>query len=259
MTPRLGVLVAAIPEAGAILADPAFGWAPAGGWRAAPQEGAAAVPDADPASPAAPARGGLWVSRNAPITLCVSGAGKVLAAWAATLLAERSDLLLALGTSGGLGGEPIGSLWLCAEFVEHDYDVSAFGVEPGVTLFEDMDGPVMATARDADLERARRAIAVAGLQAGECRAASGDRFLADPAAARALGARTGARLVDMESAAVAKVCALRARDASGRALPFIALRSVSDNADHEAAGPWEGRARAASARFAAFLKAFAGL
>jgi nucleoside phosphorylase len=258
VTPRIGVLVAARPEAEAILAGPAFGWEPCA---EPPPAGSPAAPAADP--PAGAARTGfapdLWRSRNAPITLCLSGAGKVLATWATARLAPGADILLALGTAGSLGGDAIGSLWLCHEFVEHDYDVSAFGIPRGVTLFERMDGPVLSSARPEQLAAARAALARAGLRAGECRMASGDCFIADGGRARELMAWTGARLVDMECAAVAKACVLRARGRDGLPLPFISLRSVSDNADHEAAEPWEERARAASRDFAAFLKAFAGI
>jgi adenosylhomocysteine nucleosidase len=50
------------------------------------------------------------------------------------------------------------------------------------------------------------------------------RLVADPAEKRSLHAETGADVVDMESTAVAEVCA-------ARGIPFLAVRAVSDTAD----------------------------
>jgi adenosylhomocysteine nucleosidase len=49
-------------------------------------------------------------------------------------------------------------------------------------------------------------------------------IVASPAEKRALGERTGALIVDMESAAIARACA-------AKAIPFISVRAVSDTVD----------------------------
>lgn len=51
-----------------------------------------------------------------------------------------------------------------------------------------------------------------------------ERLIGDPAKKALLAAETGARAVDMESAAIAEVCA-------ERGLPFTAIRAVSDTRD----------------------------
>jgi adenosylhomocysteine nucleosidase len=51
-----------------------------------------------------------------------------------------------------------------------------------------------------------------------------DRLISDPAEKARLATETGARAVDMESSAIAEVCA-------ERGLPFTAIRAVSDTCD----------------------------
>jgi adenosylhomocysteine nucleosidase len=202
-----------------------------------------------------------WDSERFPLRLAISGVGKVLASWCFARYANEASVVLSFGTSGGLAGEEIGSLWLVPEFVEHDMDLSGLGFEAGLTPWEGMEGPVMKTADRPLLEEARRAAAAAGFEAGECRSASGDSFISDSGRARTLAADTGARLVDMESAALAKLALLRAgsSDAAGkrRAPDFLALRYVSDNADHGAETSWKEETKRAAGKFAGFLLAFA--
>lgn len=233
--PALCAVAALEAEAEAVLAERAFGW----------KKAAEAV----------------WDSGRYPLRLAISGIGKVLASYCYARYANEAPRILSFGTSGGLGGEAIGSLWLVSEFIEYDFDLGGLGFEPGVTPWEGMAGPVMRTADKAFLELARRATAAAGLEAGEARSASGDVFVSDATRARALAARTGARLVDMETAALAKLALLRgARGGEGgEGLPpsFLALRYVSDNADHHAERSWKDETRRASRVFSAFLLALA--
>jgi adenosylhomocysteine nucleosidase len=222
---RLGVLVAVRPEAAAILADERYRWADRGG--------------------------GIRESGAFPISLALTGVGKAFAAWACARLAPDCDLMLSLGTSGGLSSEEVGSLWLVDEFVEHDLVAPAPRLEAGVAPFADMAGPVMRTAGAATLALAERACAAAGLAVSRCRSASGDCFVADPELARELGRRTGARLCDMESAAEAKLCLHRA------GVEFLALRAVSDNAGHRARKSWAEQVELSGRDLAAFLWEFA--
>jgi nucleoside phosphorylase len=240
---RLGAIVAVEEEAAAILADRRFEWA---------EE----------------ARG-EYGSRAYPIRLAVCGVGKAFASWSCARLMSGGptggglapgDLLVSLGTSGGLGSERVGSLRLVKEFVEHDMLVTGLGVPPGVTPFSGMAGPVITTLSPAAEELALAALGAAGLQAPWARAASGDRFIGDADAARALRESTGAALCDMESAALAKLCAFRAIAANGAAgLDYFALRSVSDNADHAAQVSWRQQVALSAVDFDAYLYALAGL
>jgi nucleoside phosphorylase len=239
---RLGVIVALEAEAAAILADPRFEWESLGS--------------------------GGYSSRAFPVRLEVSGVGKVFASWACARLigeglAPGVDLMLSLGTSGGLSSEEVGSLLLVKEFVEHDMLVTGLGFEAGVTPFAGMAGPVISS-----LSPDAEALALAALSdcalsgaapdAVWARSASGDRFIGDAAEAAELRIRTGASLCDMESAAIAKLCAYRGGGAGG-SLDFFALRYVSDNADHRARLSWAQSVEISSRGFDAYLYALAGL
>lgn len=73
-----------------------------------------------------------------------------------------------------------------------------------------------------ELSRAARA---AGLVLKHVDMTEAGDVVADPAAKRALAARTGAHAVDLESGAVAQV-------ARAHGIPFTALRAISDGVDH---------------------------
>jgi nucleoside phosphorylase len=235
---RLGVIIAVEAEASAILADASFAWEKA---------------DASE-----------YVSHAFPVRLELSGVGKVFAAWSCARLiggrlASDCDLMLSLGTSGGLSSEEVGSLRLVKEFVEQDMLVTGLGVEPGVTPFAGMKGPVISTLSPAAEALALEALSASALAAPWARAASGDRFIGDAEEARTLRLRTGASLCDMESAAIAKLCAFRAGGIAGEALDFFALRSVSDNADHNAQLSWGKQVELSSRDFDVFLLELAKL
>lgn len=230
---KLGVIIAIEAEAEAVLGDPRFEW-----------------------EPRALGFGG-YSSRAFPIRLELSGVGKVFASWScARLLGASSaplcDILLSMGTSGGLRSEKVGALALAKEFVEHDMVVTGLGIEAGVTPFAGMEGQVISRLSPRSEAMALEALSASGLAARAlegtwARAASGDRFIGDAEEAADLARRTGASLCDMESAAIAKLCALRAK------VDFFALRSVSDNADHRAQLSWEAQVRFSSRDFDSYL------
>jgi nucleoside phosphorylase len=234
---RAGVIIAVEEEARAILGDLRFAW----------EE----LP------------GGEYRSAAFPVRLRLSGVGKVFAAWACAALAPECDLILSLGTSGGLSSEKVGSLRLVREFVEHDMDARGFGYPLGVTPSSGSRDPVVGSLSPAIAQLAYAALEAAGLRslAPEdpwARAASGDRFIMDASESRALREATGASLCDMESAAIAKLCSFRARRA-GSPLDFFALRAVSDNADHKAQISWDAQVKLSAKDFDEYLYAFAKL
>jgi nucleoside phosphorylase len=233
------VIVAVEAEARAILADGRFRWRTTG----------------------AAAGGRSFASEAFPIVLELCGVGKAFASWSLARIADDCDLVVSLGTSGGLSSESVGSLHLVREFVEHDMSVTGLGIEAGVTPFEGMDSPVISPLSEEGAAFALAALEASGLEADWARAASGDRFIGDAAEAAELKRRTGASLCDMECAALAKLCAFRG--ASGlqdaRALDFFALRAVSDNADHAAQHSWARQAELSAKDFDTYLYALASL
>jgi nucleoside phosphorylase len=203
----------------------------------------------------------VWDSERFPLRLALSGVGKTLAAWCFARHAAEARRIVSLGCSAALGHEEVGSLWIGDEFVEYDLDLSARGIEAGITPWEGMESPIMRSSGKDFVEMALSACTAARLDASLGRTASGDALPVDGEAARALAARTGARLVDMESASIAKLALLRACVKVGhdrRLCPeFLAFRYVADNVDHGARGTWKEEVKKASVDFADFLLALA--
>lgn len=186
-------------------------------------------------------RGRLW---GFEAVLVLSGVGKVAAATSATsLIAEFGcEALLFTGTAGGLGeGVGIGDIVVAEQCLQHDLDVSP--------LFPRFEVPLTGRSRfAANAEWSERLAGAAqqalegmlGDLAGHARLRSlgietprlhrgllisGDRFIAGPSQAAELRALLpDALAVDMESAAVAQVCA-------DYRVPFAAVRCISDRAD----------------------------
>ncbi|HUX41293.1 MAG TPA: hypothetical protein VMV83_09035 [Rectinemataceae bacterium] len=203
----------------------------------------------------------VWDSERFPLRLALSGVGKALSSWCFARHAVEARRIVSIGCSTALGREDVGSLWISDEFVECDLDLSTRGAEAGMTPWEGMESPIIRGSGKDFVEMALGACTAARLEASLCRSASGDAPPVDGEAARALSSRTGARLFDMESAAIAKLALLRACVKVGhdrRLCPeFLAFRYVADNADHAARGSWKDEEKKASVDFADFLLALA--
>lgn len=153
------------------------------------------------------------------VTIATCGLGKVNAALCAGMLAGEADIFLMSGTCGALGKAEARAYWL-AEGVQHDYGAAHPGAfrryragewpigEAGETHFSAMSDP--------------------GLGLPHARIASGDSFVACPAAAADLAADLGATLVDMEVGALAQVAARLGK-------PWAAIKAVTDEANGESA------------------------
>ncbi|TFG83304.1 MAG: hypothetical protein E4H20_05825 [Spirochaetales bacterium] len=221
---RLGVLIAVDAEAAAIRDDEFFHWKP-------------------------DSRGSLR-SEIYPLSFMQTGVGKVYAARAAAILAGDCDLLCTLGTAAGLSDEKIGQLFLCGDFFEHDMDASPLGFAPGVTPFDIRTEAIMHTLGDNARSLVHLALSTAGLSAEDASLASGDQFLAGRSKAHAVRRAFGAQLLDMESAAVAKIALLEKRQA-------FALRWVSDSADRSSPTDWATHVRRSAEVFRVLLRTLA--
>jgi adenosylhomocysteine nucleosidase len=156
------------------------------------------------------------------------GVGKVQAAAAlAGRLADggaRPDLVVNLGTAGGLHGQPTGTIVEVASVVQHDFDhvgVSAFVGRPLPGGPITLPGPDGATGR----------------------LVTGDRLITD-AGERTLLAEH-ADVVDMEGYAVAAVCE-RLR------IPVWLVKAVSDGADDTTVTGWHDALDHCAQRLAAW-------
>ena len=155
------------------------------------------------------------------LTIVTCGLGKVNAALAAGLFADAADILLMIGTCGALGAAP-GAYWL-AEAIQHDYGAT----HPGAfRRYRAGDWP-MGEAGEAHFA----AMPDPGLGLPHARIASGDSFIACPAAAADLQS-LGATLVDMEVGAVAQAAARLGK-------PWAAIKAVTDEANNASGGDFQ--------------------
>ncbi|MDN5317413.1 MAG: adenosylhomocysteine nucleosidase [Thermoanaerobacterium sp.] len=157
-----------------------------------------------------------------------SGIGKVNAAIAAQILISEFnvDCIINTGVAGGIkSGINVGDIVISSDAIEHDFDTTAFGDELGVI-------PRMKTS----IFKADKCLIDIALKAANDniegkayvgRIVSGDRFISSKEEARRLGQQFCAYAVEMEGAAIAHTAYLND-------IPFVIIRSISDNADGNA-------------------------
>jgi adenosylhomocysteine nucleosidase len=181
-----------------------------------------------------------------PVVLALSRIGKVAAATTATTLIEAfgAQRLVFTGVAGGVGaGVRVGDVVVASEFIQHDMDASPLFPRYQIPLYgrerfacDEALTALLASAASTGLERL-------GVQIGADQGvtshavhhgliASGDRFVSAAEEARLLhetlaDAGHAPLAVEMEGAAVAQVC-------HDYALPFAAVRTISDRADDSA-------------------------
>lgn len=155
--------------------------------------------------------------------ICLSGIGKVNAAFAATLMIQlyKPSLLISTGLSGGLGKTRQFDIVLAEKLVQHDVDTTALGDPIGMVstvnkVFFETDSGLLARFKK-NLPNAKVGTI-----------ASGDRFVADKELSENIAGLFGAIACDMESGAVAQVAYLTDT-------PLAVVRGISDSADGEAA------------------------
>jgi adenosylhomocysteine nucleosidase len=172
-----------------------------------------------------------------PVVLALSGIGKVAAATTATALIERMGVqrLLFTGVAGGLAPQVrVGDVVIGAEYLQHDMNASP--------IFPQYEVPLYARSRFAANAELVAIVSIAAravfapkngqfdpnIVLHQGLIVSGDRFVSTTAESAALqAALPDALCVEMEGAALAQVC-------FDYALPFVALRSISDRADDAA-------------------------
>jgi adenosylhomocysteine nucleosidase len=156
------------------------------------------------------------------------GVGKVQAAatLAARLAREPADLVVNLGTAGGLRGQHVGDLVEVGTVWQHDFDHVAIGAFVGRPV---AGGP----------------LELAGPPGAAGRLATGDRVIVSDADRVALAA--DADVVDMEGYAVAATARAFGRE-------VWLTKAVSDGADADAVGTWRDALGLCSERLAAWAE-----
>ncbi|WP_298597566.1 5'-methylthioadenosine/adenosylhomocysteine nucleosidase [uncultured Limnohabitans sp.] len=190
----------------------------------------------------------FWVGhwQGHAVVAVLSRIGKVAAATTATVLLERFqvDTLVFTGVAGGMGsGVRVGDVVVANGFVQHDMDASPLFPRHEVPLYgrARFEADVNLSAQLAEAGQQVLAKAAQHLGAGTLAdfqldsprvhqglVISGDRFVATSTESQALRlALPDALAVEMEGAAVAQVC-------HDYAVPFAAVRTISDRADDAA-------------------------
>ncbi|MGL4476611.1 MAG: 5'-methylthioadenosine/S-adenosylhomocysteine nucleosidase [Shewanella sp.] len=156
-----------------------------------------------------------------------SGIGKVAATIATSLLIDRfaPDAVINTGSAGGfVDSLAIGDIVISNEVRHHDVDVTAFGYEIG-----QMAQQPAAFIADAKLVAAAKA---AINELGEVKAiegliTTGDSFICDPARTKVMLQNFPTMAAcEMEGAAIAQTC-------HQFKVPFVVIRSLSDNANND--------------------------
>ena len=130
--------------------------------------------------------------------------------------------------------------------MQYDYDTTAIGEPKGFVMIGS-EGVVQlptSTKHNAVLEKYAEKI-YNGVHTGVI--ATGDRFVADPAFCLQLKAEFGAISCEMETGAVAQVCAVNKT-------PFCGLRAISDNANDEGSVDFETFAKSSAEKCIELLK-----
>lgn len=157
-----------------------------------------------------------------------SGVGKVNAAVCTQVLIDRFgvDAIIFTGVAGAVDPQlNIGDIVVSTSCLQHDVDVTALGFPRGTIPYQEVseypsDERLVKLAQEAGRK----------VYPGRCltgKVLSGDQFIADRAAVKALYEDLGGACTEMEGAAVAQVCYMNR-------IPHVIIRSMSDKADGSA-------------------------
>ncbi len=165
---------------------------------------------------------------NHELVVACSGIGKVNAACTAQVMIDRFgvDCIVNTGIAGGLSDElSVGDVVISHTLSYHDFTLRFLTYRyPFAETF---------TADNALIEAAADACeAAGGIRYVVKNIVSGDAFVTDSALKNDIKSRTDAYCVEMEGAAIAHVCAMND-------IPFVVIRTISDNADDNAAFSFE--------------------
>jgi adenosylhomocysteine nucleosidase len=174
--------------------------------------------------------------------------GKVNAVIAAQQMIDHFsvDAIFNMGSSGALAPElEVGDLVVASEFIQHDFDVTGWGLKPGELMFD-----ILMSSETGQMQFRSQQVfkahphltqmAVEIAQNTELtplgghspktytgRILSGDQFIGKPEKARELWNTYHGLCTDMEAAAIAHTCEVNQ-------IPFLCIRAISDKADHSA-------------------------
>lgn len=156
------------------------------------------------------------------------------------------DAIFNMGSSGALAPElEVGDLVIASEFIQHDFDVTDWGLKPGELMFDILmsneTGQMQFRAQQTF--KAHPALTQMAAEIAQSTPLtpldnhspktyaglilSGDQFIGKLEKARELWNTHHGLCTDMEAAAIAHTCEINN-------IPFLCIRAISDKADHSA-------------------------
>jgi adenosylhomocysteine nucleosidase len=160
------------------------------------------------------------------VLLAQCGIGKVnAAALTQLMILQNVKQIIFTGVAGAVDASlKVGDIVISTDALQHDADVRALGYKngevPGESLCWQADARLLESAFNA-------AKTLEGINVIKGRVLSGDQFIASREKVKELREVFQGSCAEMEGAAVAQVC-------SKWGIPFVIIRSISDNADHDA-------------------------
>ena len=154
------------------------------------------------------------------VVLVCSGIGKVNSAITAQILIDRFNVsaVINTGVAGGAGGMGVRDVVISTETVYHDMDAEILSHSyPYLKAFQ----------ADQKLVELALAACEGKVRAKAGRIATGDQFICERSVKDDIVARTSPLAIEMEGGSIAHACA-------SNEIPFVIIRSISDNADDEA-------------------------
>lgn len=162
------------------------------------------------------------------IVIVRCGIGKVNAAVCTQILVDdfNVDYVINVGIAGGIGENVYpGDVVIAENLVEHDMDVTALGERagqiPGMNVYDFVCDPKLVKLAVIACKKFTERNHFTG------RIVSGDQFIAGVEKIKWLSSEFGALACEMEGASIAHVCCLNS-------VPFVVIRSISDNANNGA-------------------------
>lgn len=156
------------------------------------------------------------------------------------------DAIFNMGSSGALDPQlEVGDMVVGSEFIQHDFDLTDWGLKPGEILFDIVISGINGQMqfRTQQIFKSEAALTKLALEVAQQieltplnghlpkaytgRILSGDQFISKKEKARALWETHQGLCTDMEAAAIAQTCEISH-------VPLLCIRAISDKADHSA-------------------------
>ena len=163
---------------------------------------------------------------NNNVILVEAGIGKVNAARVTQLMIDKFEIekIINVGSAGSANNElKIGDIVIGKRLVQHDFDITAFGHPKGfitnIGQYVESDSELISKMEQTISKLSQNEFKI---KIGTI--ASGDIFCTELKMKEKIRTKFNADAIEMEGAAIAQVCKLNE-------IPFIVIRSISDNPD----------------------------